>query len=343
MVLNFPQPWIRVEQKTLEASMTTNQPSDVSRRSFLVSAGLAATAALLAPHELFAEADAISTPGLVQQARKDAPRATITVQRLRGNVSVLLGGGGNIAVLPGRDGKLLIDAGFAGSGPKISEALTTVSSDPVKHLINSHWHFDHTEGNEWLHKAGATILAHENTRKHLSTSTRVEGWDFTFPPSPPGAIPTEVLAGERTLEVNGEKIALKPYAPAHTDGDISIHFTNADIIHVADTFWNGYYPFIDYSTGGSIDGMIRATEANLATVTDNMIVIPGHGPVANKSQLTFYRDLLVTIRDKVAALKKQGRSLDEIIAAKLTAAYDATWGGGFMSPKMFTGLVFEGI
>jgi len=323
--------------------MTTNRSSDISRRRFLVSTGVTAAAALLNPCELFAEADVVSAPGLVQQARKDAPRATIAVQRLRGNISVLMGGGGNIAVLPGRGGKLLIDAGYAGAGPKISEALTAVSSDPVRHLINSHWHFDHTEGNEWLHKAGATILAHENTRKYLSTATRVEGWDFTFPPSPRGAIPTEVLTSEHTLEVNGEKIILKPYAPAHTDGDISIHFTNADIIHVADTFWNGYYPFIDYSTGGSIDGMIRATEANLATVTDNMIVIPGHGPVANKAQLTFYRDLLVTIRDKVADLKKQGRSLDEIIAAKPTAAYDAAWGGGFMSPKMFTGLVFEGV
>jgi len=122
-----------------------------------------------------------------------------------------------------------------------------------------------------------------------------------------------------------------------------VHFTHADIIHIADTFWNGYYPFIDYSTGGSIDGMIQATEANLAKITNDTIVIPGHGAIGDRAQLTFYRDLLVNTREKVATLKKQGRSLDEIVAAKPTAAWDDKWGGGFMSPRMFTGLVFEGV
>ena len=168
----------------------------------------------------------------------------------------LMGAGGNIAVLPGPDGKLLIDAGFAGSRPK-TEALASISSDPIKQLINTHWHFDHTDGNEWLHAAGAAILAHTNTKKRLSTTTRVEGWNFTFPPAPAEAIPADVFHEERTLKLNGTSIALKYYAPAHTDGDISVYFTDADVFHVGDTLWNGYYPFIDYSTGGSIDGMIR--------------------------------------------------------------------------------------
>jgi glyoxylase-like metal-dependent hydrolase (beta-lactamase superfamily II) len=318
--------------------MNTKLDCSISRRRFLTSSGLATTVALLAPRQLFAQGD-----GLVETARKTAATATITVQALRGNLSVLMGAGGNIAVLPGRDGKLLIDAGFAGARPKITEALASISSDPVKHLINTHWHFDHTDGNEWLHSAGAAILAHENTRKHLSTTTRVEGWKFTFPPAPAGAIPTAVFQDERTVHLNGATIALKHYAPAHTDSDIYAHFTDADILHVADTFWNGYYPFIDYSTGGSIDGMIRATEANLAKVTDKMIVIPGHGAVGDKSQLTFYRDLLVGTRDKVATLKKQGKSLDEIVAAKPTAATDAAWGNGFRSPKDFIGDVFQGV
>jgi glyoxylase-like metal-dependent hydrolase (beta-lactamase superfamily II) len=323
--------------------MTVKQATTISRRSFLASTGLAATGALLAPRGLFAAADAVVARGLVEQARNEAARATITVQRLRGNVSLLMGAGGNIAVLPGRDGKLLIDAGFAVARSKIGDALAGISPDPIKHLINTHWHFDHTDGNEWLHSAGATILAHENTRKHLSTDTRVEGWDFTFAASPAGAIPSEVFTAERRLDLNGTKITLKHYLPAHTDSDIYVHFIGADSIHVGDTFWNGYYPFIDYSTGGSIDGMIRATEANLAKITDKMIVIPGHGEVANKSQLSFYRDLLVTVRDRVATLKKQGRSLDEVVAANPTAPYDTKWGSGFMSPRMFTGLVFEGV
>jgi glyoxylase-like metal-dependent hydrolase (beta-lactamase superfamily II) len=315
----------------------------MSRRQFLACTSLASAVGLLAPRVLFGGNEVVSAPGLVEKARNTAASATITVQRLRGNISVLMGAGGNIAVLPGSDGKLLIDAGFAGARPKISEALAGVGSDPIKHLINTHWHFDHTDGNEWLHSAGATILAHENSRKHLSTTTRVEGWAFTFPPSPAGAIPSDVFSNERTLDLNGANIALKYYEPAHTDSDISVHFANSDIIHVGDTFWNGYYPFIDYSTGGSIDGMIRATEANLTKVSDKMIVIPGHGAIGDKSQLASYRDMLAAVRDKVAALKKQGKTLDEIVAAKPTAAWDAKWGGGFMNPRMFTGLVFEGV
>src|SRR5882762_9542760 len=318
--------------------MNTQLEPTISRRRFLRSTSLAATVGLLAPRHLLAQHD-----GLVQTARKTAAARTVTVQKLRGNVSVLMGAGGNIAVHPGRDGKLLIDAGFAGARPKIIDALASITSDPIKHLINTHWHFDHTDGNEWLHSAGAAILAQEKTRKHLSTTTRVEGWNFTFPPAPAGAIPAEVFENERIVHLNGTTVALKHYVPAHTDSDISVHFTDADILHVADTFWNGYYPFIDYSTGGSIDGMIRATEANLAKVTDKMIVIPGHGAVGDKSHLTFYRDLLVGTRDKVAALKKQGKSLDEIIAAKPTAATDVDWGNGFRSPKDFIGDVFQGV
>jgi glyoxylase-like metal-dependent hydrolase (beta-lactamase superfamily II) len=318
--------------------MSTELAPRISRRNFLASASAATTAALLGPRTLFAQDD-----GLVQTARRTAAASAITVRKLRGNISVLMGAGGNIAVLTGQDGKLLIDAGFAGARPKITDALASISPDPIKHLINTHWHFDHTDGNEWLHSAGAVILAHTNTRKHLSATTRVEGWNFTFPPAPAGAIPREVFDDERALEFNGTTIALRHYAPAHTDSDISVHFTDADIFHVADTFWNGYYPFIDYSTGGSIDGMIRATEANLAKVTDKMIVIPGHGEVADKSQLAFYRDLLAGTREKVAALKKQGRSLDEIVAAKLTAATDAQWGNGFRSPRDFIGDVFQGV
>jgi glyoxylase-like metal-dependent hydrolase (beta-lactamase superfamily II) len=197
--------------------MSTKLDSGISRRRFITSTSMAATVGLLAPRDLFAQDD-----GLVQTARKTAAASTVTVQKLRGNVSVLMGAGGNIAVLPGRDGKLLIDAGFAGARPKINDALASLSSDPIRHLINTHWHFDHTDGNEWLHSAGAAILAHTNTRKHLSTTTRVEGWNFTFPPSSPGAIPAEVFEDERTVQLNGTTIALRHYAPAHTDGDISV-------------------------------------------------------------------------------------------------------------------------
>jgi glyoxylase-like metal-dependent hydrolase (beta-lactamase superfamily II) len=321
--------------------MTVRAALGIDRRQFLMSSSWAAAGVLLSGRSLFA--DQVSASGLVQKARERAANATIKVQSLRGNVSVVTGSGGNIAVLPGRDGKLLVDAGYAVARPKIADALAGISSDSIWHLVNTHWHFDHTDGNEWLHAEGATILAHKNTRKHLSTTTEVKGWDYTFPPSPAGAIPREVFSDARTLHLNAATIELKYYRPAHTDGDIYVYFAEADVLHAGDTFWNGYYPFIDYSTGGNIDGMIRATEMNVANSTEKTIIIPGHGPVTDKSQLVVYRDMLVTIRENVAALKKQGKSLEEAIAAKPTAAYDAKWGGGGMTPALFTGLVYSGV
>jgi glyoxylase-like metal-dependent hydrolase (beta-lactamase superfamily II) len=253
-----------------------------------------------------------------------------------------MGSGGNIAVLPGSDGKLLIDAGIPASKPRISEALAGISSDPIKHLVNTHWHFDHTDGNEWLHSAGAAILAHVNTRKRLSTTTLVVDWDFTFPPAPAGALPAEVFQTEQILQLNGATVVLHHYEPAHTDGDISVHFTEADVLHVGDTWWNGVYPFIDYSTGGSIDGTIQATEFNLAKVSAKTVIIPGHGPVADKSQLVEFQDLLTTLRARIAALKKQGKSLEEVLAAKPTSPYDAKW-GALVPPALFAELVYQGV
>ena len=318
--------------------MNKNQACEISRRHFLGSALLAGAVICFMPRRLFG---VDGSP--VTIIRDAAATAKINVTKLRGNVSMLEGSGGNIAALTGRDGKLLVDAGITASRPRITEALASLSNDPVKHLINSHWHFDHTDGNEWLHSIGAEITAHENTRKHLSVTTRVEDWNFTFPPAPSGALPTKLFDSEQTLHLNGSTVALKKYSPAHTDSDISVEFTDADIVHVADTFWNGHFPFIDYSTGGSIDGMIRAAETNVAKVTDKTIVIPGHGPIGNKSQLTEFRDMLVSVREKVADLKNQGKSLDEVLAAKPTANYDAKWGGFVIDGNFFTKLVYAGV
>jgi glyoxylase-like metal-dependent hydrolase (beta-lactamase superfamily II) len=281
--------------------------------------------------------------GIVPTMVWAAAEANITVQPLRRHIHIVQGSGGNIAVLTGRDGKLLVDAGFLVSRAQIAKALSSLSSDPVKHLINTHWHTDHTDGNAWLHAAGAVILAHDNTRIHLSTATRVEGWQFTFPAAPADAIPETAFATEYTLQVDESTLLLRHYDPAHTDSDISVRFVEADVLHVGDTWWNGVYPFIDYSTGGSIEGSIRAADANLADVADTTIVVPGHGIPGGKSQLQEYRDMLVAVRDKVAALKKQGRSLDETVAAKPTATFDARWGNFLITPAAFTGLVYMGV
>ena len=319
--------------------MVSEASLDISRRQFIMTGGLTATAAWLVPNHLFAQ-----TGGLVEGAFKEAATTKVIVQNLRRNISVLLGAGGNIAVLTGPDGKLLIDAEIITARPNVSKALANINTDSVKQLINTHWHFDHTGGNEWFHQAGASILAHENTRKHLSMATRVEGnWQYTFPAASAGALPSTVFKDEYTLHNNNTTLVLKHYLPAHTDSDICVHFAEADILHTGDTFWNRDYPFIDYGTGGSIDGHIRAAEANIARVTDKTIVIPGHGAVGGKADLVLFRDVLVDIRDKVAALKKHGKSLLEVIAAKPSARYDAEWGNLFQKPSDFVALVYQGV
>ena len=318
--------------------MSGEQLREISRRRFIVSTGLTAAALGVSPSYVWA-----ASQNLVEKARQNGVTAKIATKSLRGNVSALIGSGGNIGVLSGPEGKLVVDSGYAGSQPQIAEALAGVSREPIKHLINTHWHFDHTDGNEWMHAAGATITAHENTKRHLSTATRVDDWDYTFPPPPAGAIPTEAITADKTLRVNGATISLKYHGPSHTDGDLSVYFAEADVLHTGDTWWNGHFPFIDYSTGGNIDGMIRAAEANLVMVSDKTIVIPGHGPIGRKAELTQYRDLLVTIHDRISGLKKEGKSVDEILAAKPAAAYEAKWAGSFINGDFFTKLVFRGI
>jgi len=314
----------------------------LSRRSFClccVGAAYAATGGWLTPRRAYAEAR-----GLVSLIKDSAAAAPIKTFKLRNNISVLEGSGGNIAVLTGSDGKVLVDGGIGVSRARVTEALATLSPEPVTHLINTHWHFDHADGNDWLHSAGAKIIAQENTRKHLSGIQRVEDWDYNFLPSPAGAIPSEVFAKEHSLKLNGASIDLKYYGPAHTDGDISVTFAEANVIHVGDTYWNGIYPFIDYSTGGSIGGTIAACDASLAAATGDTIIIPGHGkPVSNKAELQEFRDMLVAIRDNVANLKKQGRTRDETVAAKPTADFDAKWGQFVIDPGFFTRLVYEGV
>lgn len=315
----------------------------MTRRGFclccVASATFAAGGGWLTPRAAYAEAK-----NIVEMIRADAATAAIKVHKLRGGVSVLEGSGGNVGVLTGPDGKVMVDAGITASKPRMIEALAGLGSEPVRHLINTHWHFDHADGNEWVHGEGAAIIAHENTRKHLKTMQRVEDWDFNFPALAPGAIPTEVFTDRKTFTVNRSTLELQYYGPAHTDSDISVYFVEADILHAADTFWNGIYPFIDYSTGGSIDGMIRAADANLAKATEKTIVISGHGaPVCNRADLKEYRDMLVAIRENVAKLKKQERSLDAVVAAKPTAAFDAKWGQFIITPAFFTKLVYEGV
>ena len=279
----------------------------------------------------------------VDKINEAAATAAISVEKLRGNISVLFGSGGNIVVLTGPDGTLLVDTGIAVSRARIQAALDRISDGPMKFLINTHWHWDHTDGNEWVHSLGATIIAHENVLKRLSSTTRVEDWNYTFQPWPTGGRPTVVFKREKILNFDGETIVLKHLGPGHTDGDISVYFNNADVLALGDIFWNGYYPFIDNSVGGGIDGMIRWVNATLVSVTDKTIIIPGHGLVGNRAQLLEFRDMLVAIRENVSRLKKQGKSIEEVVAAKPTAGYNDKWGGYVIDGDFFTRLVYAGV
>jgi len=317
----------------------------VSRRTFLASAGALGAAGWLMPRELFG-APALRTflsggDGPVQQLRRAAAKDPVRVQRLRGNMSLLTGSGGNIAALSGPDGVLLVDSGIVGA--KVAAAVATVTRAPIRHVVNTHWHFDHTDANAWLHERGAGITAHANTRRRLSADTRVDDWDFTFPQSPAGALPATTVSGERTIEVDGSRIVLRPFAPAHTDSDISVHLVDADVLHLGDVYWNGVYPFIDYSTGGSIGGTIRAAEESLALASARTLIVPGHGPAGDRTALARYRDTLATIRDRVAALKRRGQTVVEVVAAKPTARFDAAMSGGPLGPDFFTRLLYKGV
>jgi len=315
-----------------------NQKNNFSRRDFLAAAGIFTTGIVFSPWDLFA----IQTSP-VNTIIDEAARSPVTIHKLRGNISIIEGSGGNIAVFTGVQGKLLVDAGISVSEIKIKNALRKISNAPIKLLINSHWHFDHASGNEWLHKAGATIIAQENTKKNLSKTIRVEDWNYTFPPASKSALPTIIFKEDHVVKFNGENIQLRKYSNAHTDSDISIYFPHADVLHVADTWWNGHYPFIDYSTGGNINGMIKATIENLKRVTDHTIIIPGHGSVGNKAQLIEYRDMLLDVNTRISAQKKAGATLAEVIESKPTKAYDAKWGTFVISGDFFCNLVYRGV
>jgi glyoxylase-like metal-dependent hydrolase (beta-lactamase superfamily II) len=310
----------------------------INRRSF-IGLGLAAGAATFAPLWIGAETPAV--PERVSQARAGALKTPITTTKLYDNVYLLQGAGGNMALQTGPEGNILIDSSFATAAPKVRAAIAAVSLDAPNSLINTHWHFDHTDGNESLHSAGFTIVAHQNTRERLATTQTQPFFHVVMPPSPAGALPSVTFDDAMRFWHNGDSIDLVHFAPAHTDTDIFIHFHKADVLHVGDIWFNGMYPFIDEGTAGNINGMIKAGEKALAVAGANTKIIPGHGPLGSKADLQKFHDMLVAVRDKVAAIKKSGASEQEVVAKKPTAEFDATWAKGFVNGDAFTGFVYR--
>ena len=320
------------------------QPVPSSRRDFLRLAGIGGTAMLASGLSrklmAFSPQQTTISPDMVAQMRAAGATAVLKTEKLRDQVYVITGSGGNVAVLDGPDGKVMVDSGFGTSEKQFRAALADIGSDPLKLLINTHWHFDHTDGNEWLHKAGATIMAHENTRLRLSTPQDIAAYHLHFDPSPAGALPQQTFLEQNKLYLNGEILALEHYQPAHTDSDIFIHFQHANVFHAGDIFFSGRYPMIDRSSGGSIAGMIAAADRTLSIVDASTRIIPGHGSMTDRQGLQEYRDMLAEAQSRIAKLKQQGKTLDEVVAAKPTADLDAKWGKVGMAPDFFVTLVY---
>jgi len=276
----------------------------------------------------------------INAAAKAGP---INVHRIRGNISMLDGSGGNITALAGPSGFFLVDTGIAVSQKMIVDALHTIQPGGIHLAVDTHWHWDHADGNGWVRATGASIIADKTAVARLQQTVRVVEWEHTFVPKPRASLPNIVITGDKVLNINGETVRIRHYLPGHTDNDMSVYFTKADVLSVGDTFWNGQYPFIDYATGGSISGAIRAADANIAMSTAHTIIVPGHGPVGDRASQVAFRDMLVAVRDRVKALKRKGMTLSQIEDAQPTAAYDAKWGRSVISGKLFTALVYRGL
>jgi glyoxylase-like metal-dependent hydrolase (beta-lactamase superfamily II) len=283
------------------------------------------------------------------QAQQDFDAVEIGVTPLRGGVEMISAAGGNLAVFHGPEGVLLVDADYAELSDRILSTIEGLGAEnpAVRFLVNTHWHFDHTSGNENFVRAGATLIAHEGVGRLLSSVQVMPALGGQeVPAAPELGRPTVTFNDRLNLAFNGDLIHLVHMPDAHTDGDIIVHFRDADVVHMGDLFFNGMYPFIDVDNGGNLPGMVRAMEEVLAHSRPSTLFIPGHGPLADRSDLQAYTEMLTAVQDRVGDLIEAGMSREEVIAEKPTADFDPVWGpqgGGFMDPDRWVGLVYDGM
>jgi cyclase len=319
-----------------------------TRREMLRGSGMLAGSALLAqliPGQLLGA----SVFGSPQQAPAADPLVAFRTQmgaapiqslKLADNLTMLSGPGGNVVVLNGPDGKFIVDTFVSPAWPRLKETLDGFGNSPLKYVIDTHWHFDHTDNNAALHAVGATVLAHENTKKRMSQPQTIPVLNVSFPASPAEALPQQTFASDHKLQANGETLALQHFAPAHTDSDIYIHYEKANVIHMGDTFFNGSYPLVDAGSGGKLNGMIAAGDRALSIANNDTKIVPGHGPLGNKTDLTKFRDMLVTARDRVQKLKASGKTAQEAAATKPFADLDADWAKGLLTADLFVQVIY---
>ena len=328
----------------------------LSRREMLRGSAMLSGSAFLA-HLFPAPLLRTCAAGYAQRAPSDALAAErdwfnafpLETERLGENLTMFSGPGGSVVVLNGPDGKFVVDTFVTPAWPRLKKALDGLGNAPVKYVINTHWHFDHTDNNAHLHAAGAVILAHENAKMRMTEPHVLPVLyrgpngalvDVHVDPSPVEALPQQTFRTSYKLQADGETLALQHLAPSHTDGDIYVHFEKANVIQMGDTFFNGMYPYIDPGTGGTITGMIAAADKILSLAGNDTKIVPGHGPLGNKADLAKFRDMLITSRDRVQKLKSAGKSAQEAVAEKSFADLAPVWGKGILNSDQFVQVAY---
>lgn len=281
---------------------------------------------------------ALLSPVALAQIQK--PDTTIATQAVAPGIYMLIGRGGNIGVSAGPDGVFLIDDQYAIMTESVTAALKAIQPEAPRFVLNTHWHGDHTGGNENLAKAGSILVAHDNVRRRMSTDQFISLVQMAAPAAPAAALPVVTFSDEVSFHLNGDEIRGIHVAHAHTDGDTFLHFRRANVIHTGDLFFR-FYPFIDISSGGSISGMIAAVDKVLAIADGNTKIIPGHGPLANRADLVAYRDMLAATSGRIRDLVKAGRTVEEVVAARPNADYDGKWAWEFITAERYTRMLYE--
>ena len=273
----------------------------------------------------------------------DLSKVEIKTIHLGDNCYMLQGEGGNITVAVARDGIIMVDSQYAPLHDRIKAAIEAISKQPIKYLINTHFHGDHTGGNELFAKDGVTIVSQVNVKNRLAAGTSNGLTGAKTPPAPPAALPSDTYTNFSKIRLEGRVADLKHIANAHTDGDTYVWFKSANVLSTGDTFTNGRYPDIDFANGGNIKGMIAATDAYLKLANARTKIVPGHGPLANRAALMEYRTMLVTAHDRMAKLVKEGKSEDDVVAAKPFADLDAKWAPTELASKNFIRVVYHSL
>ncbi len=267
----------------------------------------------------------------------------MTTEAVTDAIYVVQGNGGNVGVFVGDDGTFMIDDKFAPMSQGIITAIKSIGGEVPKYLLNTHFHGDHSGGNESFGHRGATIVAHHNVHKRLAEGSVIAAFGMETPPAPDAALPVITFDSDIAFHINGERVRAFHVSHAHTDGDAVIHFEGSNVIHAGDIFFNGFFPFIDAANGGSVQGVIDATNQILAISDANTKIIPGHGPVASKDHLIAYRDMLVTAEARLSSLKAEGKTAKQAAAETPLSDLEAQWGNGIFTSEKWIKVIYPGI